>query len=299
MTKQPRSKASKPDAAPADEKLQKVLARAGLGSRREMERMIETGQVQVNGRPARLGDRVTAKDKIFFRGQRVLVSQQTPRRRVILYNKPEGEICSRSDPEGRRTVFDSLPPLKGERWVSVGRLDFNTSGLLLFTNDGELANKLMHPSSVIDREYLVRIQGSVDDEMKSQLLEGVLLDDGVARFTDIVEGAGEGQNRWFYCVVMEGRNREVRRLWESQGVKVSRLKRVRYGNIFIPSHVRVGQWTELNDKEIRDLCLTAGLDELPKIKAPTPDEKRKRERHEKRLRASTGRPKRKPPARKL
>ncbi|MDQ2075559.1 23S rRNA pseudouridine(2605) synthase RluB [Marinimicrobium sp. ABcell2] len=301
MTKQPRSKSAKPDveSPSSDEKLQKVLARAGLGSRREMEKMIETGHVQVNGRPARLGDRVTATDKIFFRGQRILVSQQVPRRRVLLYNKPEGEICSRSDPEGRRTVFDSLPSLKGERWVSVGRLDFNTSGLLLFTNDGELANKLMHPSSVIDREYLVRIQGHVDDEMKRQLLEGVLLDDGVARFTDIVEGAGEGQNRWFYCVVMEGRNREVRRLWESQGVKVSRLKRVRYGNIFIPSHVRVGQWTDLNDKEIRDLCMTAGLDDLPKVKAPTPEEKRQRERHEKRLRSSTGRPPRKPPARKV
>lgn len=295
MTKQSRSKAAQPDAAPSDEKLQKVLARAGLGSRREMERMIEAGHVQVNGRPARLGDRVTAADKIFYRGQRVLVSQQPLRRRVILYNKPEGEICSRSDPEGRRTVFESLPSLKGERWVSVGRLDFNTSGLLLFTNDGELANKLMHPSSVIDREYLVRIQGTVDDEMKRQLLEGVLLEDGVARFTDIVEGAGEGQNRWFYCVVMEGRNREVRRLWESQGVRVSRLKRVRYGNIFIPSHVRMGQWLELNDKEIRDLCLTAGLEDIPKIKAPTPAEKLRRERHEKRLRASAARPTRKPP----
>src|SRR5690606_14056599 len=154
-----RNKAGKPDNDNStDEKLQKVLARAGLGSRREMERVIESGAVQVNSRPARLGDRVSVTDKIFYRGQRVLVAQEVPRRRVILYNKPEGEICSRSDPEGRRTVFASLPPLKGERWVSVGRLDFNTSGLLLFTNDGELANKLMHPSSVIDREYLVRIQ---------------------------------------------------------------------------------------------------------------------------------------------
>lgn len=301
MTKQPRNnKPNKPQAdATNDEKLQKVLARAGLGSRREMERVIESGAVQVNSRPARLGDRVTPEDKIFYRGQRILVNQEAPRRRVILYNKPEGEICSRSDPEGRRTVFDGLPSLQGERWVSVGRLDYNTSGLLLFTNDGELANKLMHPSSVIDREYLVRIQGEVDDEMKRQLHEGVLLEDGVARFTDIVEGAGEGRNRWFYCVVMEGRNREVRRLWESQGVKVSRLKRVRYGNIFIPSHVRVGQWTELNDKEIRDLCLTAGLDHIPKVAAPTPDEKRQRERHEKRLRAASSAPRRpKPPPRK-
>lgn len=267
-----------------DEKLQKVLARAGLGSRREMERAIEAGSVRVNDREARLGDRVTPQDKILYRGELVKVRTQVPRQRVILYNKPEGEICSRQDPEGRRTVFENLPKVQGERWISVGRLDFNTSGLLLFTNDGELANKLMHPSSVIDREYLVRIQGAVDDEMKRQLTEGVLLEDGVARFTDVVEGAGEGRNRWFYCVVMEGRNREVRRLWESQGVKVSRLKRVRYGNIFIPSHVRVGQWIELDDKEIRDLMLTAGL-ERPKVERLTPDEKRRLERQEKRLRA--------------
>ncbi len=286
----PAADAGKAPGAPGDEKLQKVLARAGLGSRREMERAIEAGAVRVNDHLAKLGDRVGPTDKVFFNGQRVLASPGVSRRRVILYNKPEGEICSRSDPEGRRTVYDSLPPLKGERWISVGRLDFNTSGLLLFTNDGELANKLMHPSSVIDREYLVRIQGDVDDDMKQSLLEGVLLDDGVARFTDIVEGAGEGRNRWFYCVVMEGRNREVRRLWESQGVKVSRLKRVRYGNIFIPSHVRVGQWLELSEREIADLCLTAGFEprdisQQAQNARPTRDEKIKFHRHEQRLRS--------------
>lgn len=272
-----------------DEKLQKVLARAGLGSRREMEREIEAGHVKVNDRIAKLGDRVTPDDKIFVNGQRVLQSTGVARRRVILYNKPEGEICSRSDPEGRRTVYDGLPALHGERWISVGRLDFNTSGLLLFTNDGELANKLMHPSSVIDREYLVRIQGQVDDEMKRNLLDGVLLDDGVARFTDIVDGAGEGRNRWFYCVVMEGRNREVRRLWESQGVKVSRLKRVRYANIFIPSHVRVGQWMELTEREISDLCMTAGFEneKHTRVMVPSREEKSQLQRHEKRLRSAT------------
>jgi 23S rRNA pseudouridine2605 synthase len=191
-----------------------------------------------------------------------------------------------------------LPALKGERWISIGRLDFNTSGLLLFTNDGELANKLMHPSSVIDREYLVRIQGDVDDEMKRSLLEGVLLDDGVARFTDIVDGAGESRNRWFYCVVMEGRNREVRRLWESQGVKVSRLKRVRYANIFIPSHVRVGQWSELSEGEISDLCLTAGFDKNThtKVMPPSRDEKNQRARHENKLRSASAPPRRVKPA---
>jgi 23S rRNA pseudouridine2605 synthase len=272
-----------------DEKLQKVLARAGVGSRREMERAIEAGQVKVNDRTATLGDRVTAKDKIFFNGHRVAARSDVARRRVILYNKPEGEICSRSDPEGRRTVYDGLPALKGERWVSVGRLDFNTSGLLLFTNDGELANKLMHPSSVIDREYLVRIQGDVTDEMRKNLLTGVELEDGVAKFTDIVDGAGESRNRWFYCVVMEGRNREVRRLWESQGVKVSRLKRVRYANIFIPSHVRVGQWIELSEKEIVDLCRTAGFEKSShtKLTKPTRDEAMQQARHEKKLRAAS------------
>lgn len=290
-----KSRNTEADQNPTDEKLQKVLARAGTGSRREMERAIEAGSVKVNDRVAKLGDRVSPGDKIFFNGHRVITRTEVARRRVILYNKPEGQICSRSDPDGRPTVYDHLPPLKGERWISVGRLDFNTSGLLLFTNDGELANKLMHPSSVIDREYLVRIQGNVDEEMKQHLLEGVVLEDGVARFTDIVDGAGEGRNRWFYCVVMEGRNREVRRLWESQGVKVSRLKRVRYANIFIPSHVRVGQWTELNDREIHDLCLTAGFDKGAIAKATTPpsrEEKSQSERHEKRLRAANSAPKR-------
>ncbi|WP_394986670.1 23S rRNA pseudouridine(2605) synthase RluB [Cellvibrio sp.] len=281
-------------AAPGDEKLQKVLARAGIGSRREMERAIEAGQVKVNDKIAKLGDRVMAQDKIFVNGQRVVLRSELTRRRVILYNKPEGEICSRSDPEGRPTVYGHLPPLKGERWISVGRLDFNTSGLLLFTNDGELANKLMHPSSVIDREYLVRIQGDVTDEMRSSLLKGVVLDDGIARFTDIVDGAGEGKNRWFYCVVMEGRNREVRRLWESQGVKVSRLKRVRYANIFIPSHVRVGQWIDLTEREIQDLCMTAGFDSstYTRMMEPTRDEAAQRERHDKKLRAASAAPRR-------
>lgn len=272
-----------------DEKLQKVLAREGVGSRREMERVIAAGRVQVNGQVAKLGDRVTYKDRVSLDGRQVkLQMPQSHTARVILYNKPEGEICSRSDPQGRPTVYDRLPEIKGERWISVGRLDFNTSGLMLFTNDGELANKLMHPSSMIDREYLVRVQGSVDTEMKQRLREGVMLEDGKARFTDIVDGSGEGTsdstNHWFYCVVMEGRNREVRRLWESQGVKVNRLKRVRYGNIFIPSHVRANQWIELNHKELKELCVTAGV----KPPRPSPTSRQKdmdRERHVRRLRS--------------
>lgn len=272
--------------APQGEKLQKVLARAGLGSRREMEKTIQQGKVAVNGQIAQLGDRVELTDKIEVDGRRVKLEKPEQRRiRVLLYNKPEGEICTRSDPENRPTVYDRLPPISGDRWISVGRLDFNTSGLLLFTNEGELANRLMHPSSVIDREYLARIQGTVDNDMKQRLRDGVELDDGVAKFTDIVDGAGEGRNQWFYCVVMEGRNREVRRLWESQGVTVSRLKRVRYGNIFIPSHVRVGQWLELNDAEIKDLCITAGI-QAPTNRPLTRAQKEIRERHQRKLRGS-------------
>lgn len=268
-----------------DEKLHKVLARAGLGSRREMETAIARGRVTINGRPATVGDRVTAKDKIFLDGHPVKAAAPGKQRlRVVLYNKPEGEICSRSDPEGRPTVFNRLPRLREGRWISVGRLDINTSGLLLFTNDGDFAHKLMHPSSVIDREYLVRVFGEVDKDMLNRLREGVLLEDGVARFTDIVEKETEGSSRWFYCVVMEGRNREVRRLWESQGVKVNRLKRVRFGNIFIPSHVRAGQWVELNHREIADLALTAGF-KIPRNAEPfTTQEEKDQARHQRRLR---------------
>ncbi|WP_188151586.1 23S rRNA pseudouridine(2605) synthase RluB [Teredinibacter waterburyi] len=281
-------------APPEGEKLQKVLARAGAGSRREMERAITDGRVGVNGVTARLGDRVGSDDKVTLDGK-VIASKQIPDQalRVILYNKPEGQICSRSDPEGRPTVYNGLPRLHNGRWISVGRLDFNTSGLLLFTNDGELANRLMHPSTGIDREYLARIQGEVTDEMLQRMREGVLLEDGIARFTDIVEGKKEGSNRWFYCVVMEGRNREVRRLWESQEVRVSRLKRVRFGNMFIPSQVRAGQWIELTYKELSDLCTTAGLEPPAKQKF-SPELQKARIRHQEKLRkpsSSRSRPK--------
>lgn len=266
-----------------DEKLQKILARAGLGSRRDMEQAIAQGRVTINGRVAVVGDRAKPSDKILFDGKPLKLPEKQ-RLRVILYNKPEGEICSRSDPEGRPTVFDRLPRLKEGRWISVGRLDINTSGLLLFTNDGDFAHKLMHPSSVIDREYLARVYGQVDEGTIQRLLEGVQLEDGMARFTDIVERETDTSSRWFYCVVMEGRNREVRRLWESQGLKVNRLKRVRFGNIFIPSHVRAGQWVELNEKEIAELALTAGF-KPPRNAGPfTVREKQEYERQQRRLR---------------
>lgn len=250
-----------------NEKLQKVLAAEGIGSRREMERLIEQGLVRVNGRVATLGARVEPGDSIECEQNKFVVpAPEAKEIRVLLYNKPEGEICSQKDPEGRRSVFERLPRLQTGRWVSVGRLDFNTSGLLLFTDSGELANRLMHPSSEIDREYLVRLQGEVTEQILTTLKEGVMLEDGMAKFTDIKPGSSEtkGSNSWFYCSVMEGRNREVRRLWESQDLRVSRLKRVRYGPVFIPSFVRQGQWIELEDKDIAQLCKTVGLPVPPK-----------------------------------
>ncbi len=238
-----------------DEKLQKVLAAQGLGSRREMERWIESGRIKVNGRRATIGDRVSSKDKIMVDGKALNVKRAAERRRrVLAYNKPEGEVATRSDPEGRPTVFDHLPRLQGERWIAVGRLDLNTSGLLLFTNDGDLANRLMHPSAEIEREYACRILGVVDDAMLKRLQEGVLLDDGIGRFAQIRVQGGRGANRWFSVTLREGRNREVRRLWESQQVTVSRLKRVRYGNVGIPSLLRTGDWLELAKADVDALC---------------------------------------------
>ncbi len=245
-----------------DEKLQKVLARAGLGSRREMERWIEKGRITIDGRPATLGDRVDSRAKIAVDGK-LLDSSDGRQTSVLLYHKPPGEITSRKDPEGRRTVFDRLPALKDGRWIAVGRLDYNTSGLLLFTTDGELANALMHPSSNIEREYMVRVRGDVDNDTLQRLHDGVMLEDGMARFTDIQDGGGEGSNHCYYVVIMEGRTREVRRLWESQDCEVSRLKRTRYGNVFIPSKVKQGHWIELERKEIKGLYRLAGLPDKP------------------------------------
>ncbi|MHB0775928.1 23S rRNA pseudouridine(2605) synthase RluB [Halomonas sp. WWR20] len=266
------------------EKLQKVLARAGLGSRREMETAISAGRIKVNGKVASLGDRIEMRDRVTFDDRPVNLrsSEETPRR-VIMYNKPEGELCTRKDPEGRRTVFERLPRLKGERWIAIGRLDINTSGLLLFTTDGELANRLMHPSTQVEREYAVRVMGEVRREQVVNMVEGVMLDDGPARFTDVQEFGGEGINTWFHVVIMEGRNREVRRLWESQGLTVSRLKRVRYGNIFIDKRAKAGEWVELTQDEIDELSTLA---ELEKRKVPdlTPDEKNRwsRDKHKRR-----------------
>jgi len=248
------------NAPPLGERIQKVIAKAGLASRREAERWISEGRVLKNDEKVVLGDRVLAKDKLTVDGTPVDVRGLSDQDyRVIVYSKPEGVVCSNSDPEGRPTVFDHLPKLKGQRWISVGRLDINTSGLLILTTDGELANRLMHPSYEIDREYAVRVNGDVDDAMLARLKEGVLLEDGIAKFTDVREFGGDGRNKWFHAVLMGGKNREVRRLWESQEVQVSRLKRVRYGCIFLPSRLKVGVWEELNNKGVNDLRALVSL----------------------------------------
>jgi 23S rRNA pseudouridine2605 synthase len=233
------------------EKLQKVLARAGAGSRREMETYISAGRVSVEGKTAYLGDRVEGNELIRVDGHQIkLKALEEDFCRVLMYNKPEGEMCTRKDPEGRPTVFDRLPKLDGSRWVAVGRLDINTSGMLLFTTDGELANRLMHPSKQVEREYAVRIFGDVNEAMLQTLRHGVKLEDGTAKFQKITYRGGESRNHWFHVVLSEGRNREVRRLWESQDVQVSRLIRVRYGDMEMKRQLPLGGWTELNLKDV-------------------------------------------------
>ena len=264
-----------------------MLANLGWGSRREMERWIEEGRVTLDGAMARLGDRVRPGQKVRLDGKAVDVAE-ADQVRVLLYHKPVREVCSRKDPEGRKTVFERLPKLKSGRWISVGRLDFNTSGVLLFTTDGGLANALMHPSNAIEREYLVRVMGSVDESMTERLQRGVELDDGPARFSDIQEGGGEGINRFFYVVLMEGRNREVRRLWESQGVTVSRLKRVRYGDVFLPSKLKKGQWLELPQRDVDVIYQMAGLPNR-EVAPLSRKEQERRERYAKKGQRAAGR----------
>jgi len=246
------------------EKLQKVLARAGHGSRREIESMIAAGRVSVDGKIATLGDRVESSKSLKIRIDGHLVSiaeSATEVCRVLAYYKPEGELCTRSDPEGRPTVFDRLPRLRGSRWIAVGRLDVNTCGLMLFTTDGELANRLMHPSREVEREYAVRVFGQVDDEKIRQLSKGVQLEDGPAAFKTLKFGGGEGINQWYNVTLTEGRNREVRRLWEAVGVQVSRLMRVRYGDITLPKGLPRGGWTELDLPAVNYLRNLVELDD--------------------------------------
>ena len=235
------------------ERIQKILANEGIVSRRQAENLIREGRIRVNGQEAILGMSISRRDLIEIDGKVVEISEVTNPLRVLMYNKKVGEISSTKDPEGRPSVFLALPKISKGKWISVGRLDINTSGLMLFTNNGELANKLMHPSSKIEREYVARIRGQVEPDHIRRLLEGVNLEDGKASFSDIQPGRKGKSNQWFAMVIMEGRTREVRRMWESQGFAVSRLKRVRIGGLFLPASLRQGNYKELAEKEIKSI----------------------------------------------
>ena len=237
------------------ERVQKALARAGLGSRREIERWVREGRVQINGRPAEIGQGITAKCRVTVDGRPVALSPSAPTgARILLYHKPVGEICSRDDPQGRTTVFDRLPRLRGRRWVSVGRLDINTSGLLVLTTDGELAHTLMHPSTGIEREYRCRVRGTPGERELNRLMTGVRLGGQSCRFESVDPGRGSGSNRWYRVVLKEGRNREVRRMWQSVNCTVSRLIRVRYGPLRLDRKHHAGEVIELSASECRQLA---------------------------------------------
>ncbi len=251
------------------ERIQKALARQGLGSRRQIEGWIKEGLIKLNGEVVELGHQVEIGDVVSYNGRKIPirdVEQYLPR--VLAYHKPEGEVCSRSDPEGRKTIFDKLPGLKHSRWIAVGRLDINTSGLILLTDNGDLANKLMHPSAQLEREYAVRVMGKASDEQLKKLTHGIELEDGPARFEEIVETEFEdefsprpsGLNHWYHVMLMEGRNREVRRLWEAVDLKVSRLARVRYGSVIMSKSLRPGKFRELDSRETRELAQLAGIE---------------------------------------
>ncbi len=264
------------------ERIQKALARQGLGSRRQIESWIKDGAIQLNGEVIGLGQQVEAGDVVMHSGRKIIirdVQQTLPR--VLMYHKPEGEVCTRNDPEGRPTIFDHAPGLKHSRWIAVGRLDINTSGLILLTDDGDLANKLMHPSSQLQREYAVRIMGKATAEQLKKLTHGVELEDGKARFEDIVEttnddkltGGTSSFNRWYHVVLMEGRNREVRRMWEAVDLKVSRLMRVRYGSVVMTKSNRPGRFYELEPQDIRELAELAGIEYDKSLKSGVPVQK--------------------------
>lgn len=242
------------------QRLQKLMASAGLGSRRALEAAIAEGRVSVNGKKASLGDQAGEGDQITLDGMhyRAMASEGRPRTRVLLYHKPVGQVCSRKADRDGDSVFDHLPRVQGARWVSVGRLDVNTSGLLIFTDDGELANRLMHPSFEIVRKYAVRVRGQVDPGMMQRLLDGVELEDGPASFESLDAAGGEGSNSWFHVTLREGRNREVRRLWESQNVEVSRLIRLQYGPITLPRGLGRGRYRFLDGDDLRNFLKTLG-----------------------------------------
>lgn len=250
------------EAGPQGERLQKVLAQAGIGSRREMEEWISAGRVSVNGAVATLGMRVSEGDKVQVDGRHIRLQLQAEQTlpRILLYHKQEGEIVSRDDPKERANVFDALPKLRGQKWIAIGRLDFNTSGLLIFTTSGELANRLMHPRFEVEREYAVRVQGQMTpDQMHQMIKEGIELEDGLVRFEQLSDEGGEGYNHWYRLVLKEGRNRVVRRTFEALGLPVSRLMRVRFGMINLPPRIKRGMMAELGEGEVRAILEWVGL----------------------------------------
>jgi 23S rRNA pseudouridine2605 synthase len=248
------------------ERIQKVMAQAGFGSRRQIESWVKEGRITVDGKTAEIGQLITREQRFTLNGKPIRLRPKAPTR-VLILNKPEGTICSRNDPEHSKTVFELLPRTKHDRWVLVGRLDINTSGLLLATNNGELANRLMHPSSEIEREYAVRVLGEATPEQLQQLLDGIELEDGPAAFLSISDAEGTGSNRWYHVVLKEGRNREVRRLWDAVGLKVSRLIRIRYGMIGLPRLLR-GQYKDLPEKQITQLMQSVGMRNKPEKPSP-------------------------------
>lgn len=296
----PTAKRAPPSSAPEpsapvvrSQKLQKVLAQSGLGSRRAMEEIIKSGKVKVNGEAATLGMRVTSADEIQV-GRRQIKFKVTSRLpRVIVYHKVDGEIVSRDDPQGRRSVFEKLPVIRSAKWLAVGRLDFNTGGLLIFTTSGELANRLMHPRFEVEREYAVRLFGMLSPTQIQELKTGVRLSDGMAKFDALEDQGGEGRNRWYRVVLKEGRNRVVRRMFEALGLQVSRLMRVRFGIVSLPPRLKRGQWVELKEAEISQLLEWAGSAPQPADKdlsealsEPTPPPSAERHnRHRPRSRA--------------
>jgi 23S rRNA pseudouridine2605 synthase len=249
-----------------------MLAQAGLGSRREMEELIRGGKVTVNGQVAEIGAQVEEDDLVKVNGRAVRLRPASKLPKILLYHKPEGEIVSRDDPEKRESVFDVLPQIRGGKWIAVGRLDFNTSGLLIFTTSGELANHLMHPRFEVEREYAVRVRGELTPDQLQQLRQGIQMEDGPARFESLVDEGGEGSNHWYRGVLKEGRNREVRRMFEMMGLTVSRLMRVRFGILSLPPRVKRGRWLELEPAQVAEVLNWAGIT-LPE--APRPAEGRK------------------------
>lgn len=280
-------------------KLHKVLAQAGMGSRLEMEKLITEGRIAVNNEPAHVGQRVQYGDQIKVDGKPIRIRIDPPPARVIAYHKPAGEIVSHDDPQNRPSVFRKLPRLQNGKWQSVGRLDLNTEGLLLFTSSGELANQLMHPRFGLEREYAVRVLGALSKDEKHRLLDGVMLDDGPAQFGSIEDGGGEGSNCWYRVTISEGRNREVRRMMESVGHAVSRLIRIRYGAMVLPHGLRRGAWLELDESDIRALMRAAGTAERPRTlteSAPRTNRNDRRPRTGGQGRAGTAVPRAKPAA---